>query len=186
MHSGPWLDPKNWHDFYEQKAFEQEHIVGFKIMYNSLNRLSWLRKHICDQEFYIIHLLRENLLENYVSHVRLKQTGQSSVSDPCKINRNAVYVDVVQMKKEFEKIEDERSKYRKYFKKNPFFECSYEGFMGDRIGLQSSVLSFLGADNVLLKMPTMKKISKGDLSGEIVNYSEVLDALSGTPYERWV
>ncbi len=185
-HSGPWTDPENWHDYHPQSADDPIQVVGFKMMYNTLHNLRWLKRNVHDKKYHIIHVVRENWLKSYVSYLRLKKTNQSSVSDPTKLNRQKVSVHIPHMLAFFEQMQRTQAYYRSYYSENPFFECSYEKFTSDPSSVAEEICGFLEVDNLQMKLPQLKKISSGNLCDDIENYEQVAKALAGTKWHIWL
>lgn len=69
---------------------------------------------------------------------------------------------------------------------NFFLDRLIEQFLNDLPAFKNQVLDFIKIKAADMAMPPLKRISSGNLHKEITNYNEVEQALSGTPYEKYL
>lgn len=183
-HSAPWTDTTNWLEYHPRTGVNLERAVGFKVMYTQLHQIRRLDRLIHKRNISVIHLIRENLLNIHVSSVRKRLTGQAHTSGTVK--RPQVTLNVVDLVGHIERLQKRIDVYRERYKRLPYIEVTYEQFLTDLPAFKNMVLDFLGIDDVDIPMPPLKRISSGELRNEITNYGEIEEALSGTPYEKYL
>lgn len=164
--------------------FNQEKARGFKLMYNQLKWVLYLKNWIIADNISVIHLVRKNLLRVYISLQRLKKsriahTVNRIASEPVYVFKDKLYAFIV-------KVIKEREHYKQLFSTVPFIEIFFEDFLFNADKEKARVLDFLDVDDAEMKMPGLKKISSIDIKNDIVNYDEIAGFLRGKGFESFL
>ena len=77
-------------------------------------------------------------------------------------------------------------KYRTMFADKPYLEISYESFVANRDADTRKVLQFLGIDEFMPFESDLVKLNPDSLEDIIENYEEVVRALKGTTFEKYL
>jgi len=163
-------------------------VVGFKIMYNTLDLYPFLTKWLFENRLHVIHLRRFNLLRSYVSSVRMGTTRIAHYKDTVnKFAKQPVFIDV----DEFIKYADEReiyaSKYHSMFRDNrQYIELFYEDVFQNLDVSKKNIMDFLRVGYEDMPNPEMKKIGSANLRNDIENWEEVYTRLSDCRYSVYL
>jgi len=165
----------------------QKSVVGFKIMYPQLKAVPELLRRFIDDEYFIIHLVRRNHLQQFVSVSKLHSTRTSY-----SIKRDAKYASIYVSPKKLMTfirntqavIELYRSKIGSY--SNRYMEVFYESFFTNMEGYRKKILGFLGVPQFPLGKPGLKKMRSNDITREITNYKEIIQLVENSPYESFL
>lgn len=178
-HSAPF--PKFGEGRQHHAKIKQARLIGFKLMYDQLSFFSPLRQWILSNNTAVIHLLRRNLLKNFISNERLRQFG---ISHSYKnVQAGPIQFEYRKFLKFAHKIEDRREYHRKVFQNtNPYLELCYEDMFDELEVAKNTILSFLDLENVDIKIPDLKKISTSSLENEITNHEEARNVISSSKY----
>lgn len=179
--------------FKNRKLFEYKNassvtLVGIKdfgINIQRCNLQNWL---IENKELKVIHLYRENQLERYVSLVAMKNTGL--VSTQSGTSTSKVLVDCHDLLRTLEIYETEMDfqfKLANALEDSRLISISYENlFMGDnRAEVVGDVFDFLGVEKIPIR-DRHQRILSSEISEKVENYSELLGALKGTKFEKYL
>lgn len=160
--------------------------VGFKAMYNHITCNRRLQHWIERDNFSILHLIRENLLKQYVSLVRMKQTGRShSYGKP--VVHVPVHIDVRRLGRHIEKMRRRTGAFRaRYAASHPYMEFSYEDFFADPAAMRTRITAFLGVPDEPMQEAGTKRTSTNSLDKEIANAAEVVRWIEKTPYAHFL
>ncbi|MEZ5900851.1 MAG: hypothetical protein R3D51_15315 [Hyphomicrobiaceae bacterium] len=139
---------------------------------------------IDDTDIKIIHLIRRNLLDQFISHsVVLQQTNVTFVHDEKDIPEikpfKANATDAIQY---FQDVERRENIAREIYAKHRSIGVVYEDLVDTEGTDRQKVLEFLGVSSAALSSPT-KKIIK-DSRSLVSNLSELLETLSDAGFSR--
>ena len=137
----------------------------------------------------VIHLHRRNLLKRYLSLVRMEITG--IVKSVKNINKEKMYVDINDMLEKIEIFSEESDlefKIAKNIPDNRKLTVYYEDFFLNSVSIRNNVnriFNFLEVNPILVESE-QKKVSSDNLANNISNFNEVVFALKGTKYEKFL
>lgn len=153
--------------------------VGFKMFYYHCqdNGIWTYLKSIPNLK--IIHLIRANILEMYVSYEIAKAEGLWK-SKEISYSQISIKVDPRNLLKYINTIENQKSFFSDYFKENPVFKVKYKELFTK--ATVNSLQSFLELPDIELSSDYVKQNPK-PLSSKISNYSEIVTALKGTKWQ---
>jgi LPS sulfotransferase NodH len=181
--------------FVEEVAFappasEEALAVGFRLFYwhsrqdDTALRL-WDRLG-ADRSVRIVHLVRHNLFESYVSRQVAGRTGEwlrrnESQAAP---QPDAFELSAAKCRLYFDDIVRRREWSRSFFSEHPFLEISYEEVVADYQATLDRTFRFVGVPPVPVTAPYRKQASRSPRE-QIGNYEALREAFRGTPYETF-
>jgi len=177
---------KRWSEFFSKKN-KTSKAVGFKLFYyhpiDSNDNSVW-DEIVKNTDVKIIHLVRNQMLETYVSKLIAEKTNNWSQrgGKAKSLAEKSVNVDIKECIKEFEQIASWENDTRSMFGNHPFFELSYEELIGKREMMMNEVSNFLDVKKFNFKSK-LKKQNPENLSKLILNFKELETALTNTQYE---
>ena len=182
-HPGPWTELDQRHVVMAKKSAS---VSGFKLMYRTLERHAAIRTWLDGQpEVSILHLRRSNLLKSFVSIQRLRQTKVAHTT--VALSYAPVVVEIDKLRDYFENTNARRQLYRKkYSARHPYLELGYEEMLNDIAATRKKVLEFFSLSPESMPVPATVETGSSELRKEVANYREVIDALTGTEYERFL
>jgi LPS sulfotransferase NodH len=158
--------------------------IGFKVSYNQVEKYpaiaAWIREH----DVRIIHLVRNNLLKRFLSHQTSRARGLAHATQPVKPIK--IHVQIRKLGKDLTRRAWLIEKYRTMFADKPYLEISYESFVANRDADTRKVLQFLGIDEFMPLESDLVKLNPDSLEDIIENYEEVVRALQGTTFEKYL
>jgi LPS sulfotransferase NodH len=164
--------------------YELDHpVIGAKIFYyHREGNEIW--RYFASSRTPIIHLVREELIDSYLS---LKLAEASGVwKQPRKkmietdYERN-IYVDLIDFKKYCTRMQRYIKQARALFQNNPCLNLSYSSLINDRDNIMRAVYSFLG----LPDQPTSSRLVKQRSHNReelIINWTETADFITNNPH----
>lgn len=160
--------------------------AGFKLMYYQLMALPSLQKYIANNNFAVLHLVRRNLLKQYVSMLRMRMKKMShSTSDVVKAT--PVQLNIPAMFRHFSRLQKHIGHFRSlYDGQEKYYEFTYESFFENPDVVGAGISETLGVPACSMEGAKLKKTSTNRLSDEIANSDEVITALVGTEYEGFL
>lgn len=180
-HAAPWTSWQTRKAPRINDKFEREQAVGFKFMYYLLEN-RYLSEWIDGGAVRIIHLVRENVLKQFVSYLAAKQRNVHHSDTPVEAIR--VHVDTGAIAQTLGELEQRRLLLELRFRGTNCLRITYEQFCEAPTKLGSRVIEFLGVDNAAMIAPPLAKLNSDDLSVLIENYDDVVHRLRGTPFIR--
>ena len=159
--------------------------VGFKLFYNhgqnNNNRCIW--DHLNQiKNLKIIHLKRENLLEQYISLKKAKATRQwinKSKNNNYQLDDFNLTIEKNDCLKHFQEVRHLEQKYDDFFRDHHILNVSYENLVKDYISETKKIQIFLGTSYQKLYSSTYKQ-SQQPISHIINNYAELKESFQGT------
>jgi len=152
--------------------------AGFKFGNTHVLKYPGLIGYLGEQKYDIIHLSRENRIEQYIS-MCLAFANDSWRSDSGPWKTRTLTVDLDHMDDYLGRFERHDRLIKEYFANFNRLELSYEALLTRGF---SRVLEFLGLPPAELSSP-FKRQGGGRLAETILNYDEVARRLRGGPYE---
>jgi len=188
--SAPWKDLNKKSVYNKNEFYETEKLVGFKVGYTQYYSLYGLRKWIREQDIYIIHLSRKNLLKKHISK---KMADLTSVwHSQNKVNDAKLKLDIpfaISRIEAANKMVNEMNEDFKVANKN-VLEIYYEDFLdlSKRKVLAQQLAEFFGEDfETFGNLETsMKKLNSNKLSDILSNYEEVKESFTNSPYKHFL
>lgn len=185
--SAPWADMTTdaWKEYKPRDSLHIEGVVGFQLMYGQLAKNLFLQEWIMNQNVYIVHLIRENVLKLFISRIVAKETGQWQFARAG--SRRRIQLDPNTILGELDKIISEREVIRARFQDNRYLEIIYEAFLSDQCEESRKTFDFLEIEQSKMEFPKfLKKINPDSLEDIIGNYDEISMTLKGSPYEEFL
>jgi LPS sulfotransferase NodH len=163
--------------------------VGFKIFYYHAQRHPWnavweyLER---QQEIAIVHLLRANILRQYVSLGIAFQTGVwSSPVGAAASTAEPIHLDVDDCIRHFDYVRSSEEACRQRFGLDRLLELRYEDLVADLERETFRLQDFLGLPKQAVR-PAAGRRQPRPLSAMIANYGELERALARTPWARFL
>jgi len=173
----PLVDVITFNKYDTMKNKKNIKVIGFKLMYGQFKSFPILKNYFSDPSFYVIHLIRSNSLEKYLSRIRMKRSNIAHTNR--EIFYDKVKISINNMLKMISEDEKEINNMRKMLAlKEKYIEIFYEDVVSDIRNTLLKIENFLELDHFNVKMPTIKKIAQRKVSDEIDNYNEVIAALN--------
>lgn len=169
---------------YLNRLYRGQRTVGFKLMYGQLRRYPELLVFLVLRRVRIVHLVRQNHLDAIISEDLAKLTGTSHVSAEAAGDVPKIQLDPSTLADRMRRRNRRPRQARWLVRLSgcPRLEVTYESLLeGD--GELARIAAFLGIDRGL--NPTKSSLAKrGSAShrDSLLNYEEVRQALSSTPY----
>jgi len=179
--SGPWTQIENW-DKYHKKQEDLIRTVGFKISYDQLRDFNYLTKYIQETNLKVIHLLRQNILEQLVSLLAAKK--RKIFHSNTELKQISILLDPQKTINMLDKIKKEQNKYRTmYSTSNPYIEITYENFFNSYEETSKKIFRFLEVIDMDIEKPNLKKLNMDPLKKIIHNYHDIANVLKNRDYE---
>lgn len=170
------------------KKFPKEILaVGFKLFYyhaqEGAQRSLWdfLQK---DQEIKIIHLKRKNTLREILSLKKAFKTNEWTNSTGREAKKFSISLDFDELLQEFNYAQQIKQKYDDFFVDQPKIDVIYEDLADDYAREMRHVQAFLGVGAEPVQPSTFKQ-SNQPLSEAIINYTELKQQFSNTPWHSY-
>ncbi|WP_156921474.1 hypothetical protein [Desulfovibrio inopinatus] len=160
--------------------------VGFKAMYNHVYCNRHLQRWIEEKGFTILHLVRENLLKQYVSLRRMKVTGKSHSCT--KVTKaTPVAIDIHRLEHHIEKMMKRIEYFRNIYATNhPYMEFTYESYFRNPVKIRKQITTFMDVPDEEMQDSKNQKTSTNVLEREIANATEVVRWIEKTPYAHFL
>jgi LPS sulfotransferase NodH len=188
MVAGAWNPVKILETFLLRNDAE---VVAFKAMYNHVKNpkvLDFLRKH---KEIRIIHLKRENLLKQYVSKMLLGKKREQRRWQPHstkKLPPVSIKIKPKAAIRAMEKVQEQHDFFKSFLEEHPRIDLIYENMIEGQClsdDASKSVCQILDIENRKMCC-NFVKVNPDKIQLIVDNYDELVDALQGTAYERFL
>ena len=159
--------------------------AGFKLMADQSRRFLEIRRYIINNNVKVIHIERLNYLKVWVSMLLAFKRGKFH-SRNAGLESIKVRVPVKGLMSRLDRISEDNKYWKRSFSDyENYYHFSYESFVLNPSLHLNSIFDFLGIEPQKLESD-LKKINSNDLSILIENYDEVLSALEGSQYEKFI
>jgi LPS sulfotransferase NodH len=137
-----------------------------------------------DRGLRVVHLVRHNLLESYVSRQVAGRTGEwlRKNDGQAPPEPDPFEIQLSKCQWFFDWATEHREQARERFAGHPLLEVSYEGMVADYGGTIARVFEFLGVPPVPVTAPYRKQARRAPRE-QVSNFAELREAFRGTPYE---
>jgi len=187
MRSG-WLSQRRVLREYLDEVYrprEGVRATGFKLMYSQVPRIFQLTLHLARRRVKIVHLVRRNLVDVFLSKKAREQRGFAHSKDDAPVKQVRLAIDATELLAFADRITREHASWRKELDRAGLERCelAYEDFVADANRLDDAV-RFLGFEPApSTERETLQKLARTRHDEQIENYDEVARALEGTAYE---
>jgi len=168
------------------RAREGVGAVGFKLMYSQVRRMPDILSHLTWRRVKILHLVRRNLLDVYLSKMEREARGFAHARPDEAVEQVKLPIDTDKLKSYLRRASKEHEVWSKQIVRMGLerHEIVYEDIVNDPSRLNDA-FHFLGQD-ALENVPTesFRKLAQGSQQERILNYEEVADALRGEAWEE--
>jgi LPS sulfotransferase NodH len=139
-----------------------------------------------DRDVRVIHLVRNNLLESFVSESVARRTGEwlRRLNEEAPPAPDPFEADVRECEKYFNNISSMHVWAREHFAGHPFLELSYEEMCSEYQATLDRTFELLGVAPVPVCAPYRKQASR-PVRDQLSNFAQLREAFLGTPYERF-
>lgn len=161
---------------------------GFKVMYGQLNRHPEVIDYLVENDYKIIHLYRDNLLETYYSNQNAEATGVWHIRGDQKSKLNEIEIPPDELVKYIDRQLRGRVKMSRIFDDagSDVLTVHYEDILKDEDGARDMICEFLNVENSLVDVdvsPHAPKRQRNCHISEVVsNYDEIVEVLKGGEY----
>jgi len=166
-------------------AYPGKQAVGFRAFYHHLEHFPSLQRVLtADRSIHVIHLIRKNLLANYVSLCVARKTNHWSSLKPNPHKAISVSLSYAACTQHFQQTVRYRAWATDIFKKHPMLTIAYEDLISARNKETERILSFLGVPEKKL-FCTLSKQNTRPLSRIIRNYQTLKKQFSNTEWAQF-
>lgn len=161
--------------------------VGFKIFYYHAQSPNWksiwdyLRDH---KAIHVLHIKRKNILATHLSRKLAVQSDQWVNTTGERQQVKSVNLDFQECLDDFTRTREWENEYEQCFKEHPYMDVFYEDLAADHAAEMLRVQQFLGVSPERLEPETFRQ-SRRPLAELIVNYQELKDRFTGTPWQTF-
>jgi hypothetical protein len=162
--------------------------VGFKFMYSQARfipyRFPMILSYVRDKNIKVIHNFRDNLLKTHLSRVNAQLKKRHHASQ--KMEFEKIYVHVSGLLPTLRRMLEEQRFWREKLQHFETFEVIYEDLVQNRERTVSSLIQFIGVKTDVTLQSPLEKISPDLIEDIASNYDEIVVALKGTYFERFL
>jgi LPS sulfotransferase NodH len=173
-------DPIEYLESYIYKEYpENIKAVGFRLFYQHARNEEWKRMwdYLRDSKVKIIHLIRKNLLDRYLSHqLALRSNVWATFQQESSVFNEPVILDPQDCFKDFHKRLAWQKQADDFFSGNPKIEVIYEDLCADLMDESRRIQAFLGIEFQQLVAKTVKQRTQKK-SEVIANYAALKQQL---------
>lgn len=138
-----------------------------------------------DTDVKVIHLVRDNLLERYLSqHIAVEVTNVFNVQTEAPPEKVVVRLDAERCEEDFARTARRQEWTRRTFQGHETLELTYEELVADTEAVQNHVADFLGVERRPVAART-RRLRRDPLDEVIENFDELARHFEGTEYERF-
>ncbi len=169
---------------------QPDRCVGFKLMYSHLVAYPELTAFLALRGLSVIHLIRDNLLDQLISSERARQSGQfhSWNPDVAAGKRLRLKLDTASLVDRLSALERKNNQVRRMIAllRLSCFRITYEELVASNERFLH-IANFLGVPQSSTATDSgLSRVRKGSQSDTVVNYCEVVAVLDSTPYARFL
>jgi LPS sulfotransferase NodH len=163
--------------------------IGFKLMYDVARWYPELLHYLRSREVRVIHLIRRNVLDLYLSRVGMFQRRATHAWSAAEREEKKVQVNVSELRSRLAQLERQRRIADRALRaaRIPVHDVAYEDLLADD-GYLEAVMGFCGIDDLSGRdlSARMQKLAPYSHRDGVANYEQVAAELRGTPYERFL
>jgi hypothetical protein len=170
-----------------ENKVDYPHAVGFKIMYNQLLPRPEILIKMASKNYKIIHLIRQNHLDVFISKSSMKHHGLVHIKDD--IDPKKVTLDTTSLLQKLTFRDSMISTARQTLNllPCPLLEVTYESLYSSRDDVLNSIVKFLDLQDMSVDyMSDLRKINKGLYHEKIENYEQVKNVLLKTKFKNLI
>ena len=184
-HSAPWTSTQTWNDFKVQDTNKNVQSVGFKLPYYQFFQFKYLDDWMHINNVKIIHLIRENVLKQYLSGKAVKERKGVYHSE-MKHNDVSIFLNADTIFNELNQIKSEVDYFKqKYSEDKNYLEIEYEDFIKNTEEVFYKIREFLEISSEEFKEFRLKKLNSDNVETLITNYKEIKERLKGSQFEKY-
>lgn len=160
--------------------------VGFKLMYSQVERLPQLLAHLAWRRVKVLHLVRENLLDIYLSRMAREARGFAHASDGQDVEQVSLAIDCGEMERFLRKVGAQQEAWKRELTRVGFerHDVVYERLAKDA-DLLNEALRFLGQGPANSSgAERFHKLAQRPRREQIINIDEVSRALERGPWQH--
>jgi len=162
----------------------------FNSVWHSIPEMPQLLKWVVKREIPIIHIIRKNLLHQYISTTLAKQTGKYHFKSSGNELQNAVIkINTEHCKKSMRIIDEEGKKFRNWLNNYPnYYSINYKEIVSENKfsnKINDLIKQVTKGEIVDLGEPPLKKVIKNPFE-HIENKEELIKSLKGTAFEVFI
>ncbi|MCP3915443.1 MAG: hypothetical protein GY711_07805 [bacterium] len=185
---GGWLSQRRVLREYLDEVYQPREGIratGFKLMYSQVPRIFQLMLHLARRRAKVVHLVRRNLVDVFLSKKAREQRGFAHSKDAAPVTQVRLTIDPAELLAFAARITREHASWRTELDRAGLERCelTYEDLAADTSRLDDAV-RFLGFEPVEHTEPMLQKLARTPHDEQIENYDEVARTLEGTPYEN--
>lgn len=162
------------------------HAKGFKLMYSHLKVYPEIFFYLIYNRIKILHLIRENSLDVYLSKLRVRTT---KVAHSNENSGNVILkVSISKMFRELRSHQRAVNVAMRIFSRIgcPYDEVIYENILGSEKSIERVICDLGLKEENINNVSKLKKLRTQSYKKEIENYSEVANALKRTKYAKYL
>lgn len=157
------------------------------IFFQEIFHPPFLLRMLLQKEVKFIHLIRENVFEQYVSWIYSKATRKWHYGKQEMLRKQKIRIDVRDCEERMQLSLDSTRMFEKWLSGTPSLTLYYENLFEDgRFSPEvlAEIERYIGEKLSLPETPVLKKVIS-DVGDVLENLEEVLDYFKGTPFEKY-
>ena len=160
--------------------------IGFKVMYDQLDRMPEIQHWMMQRSARVIHLMRANLLKRLVSWIVLKKaTRRANSNQP--LPQVRVRIETHELIDLLHDMALQVAHHQQMFSHSfPYMETNYEHFIRFQKRESDRVGAFLALGSLGYLKSDLVKVNSDSLRDVIANYDEVAEVLRGSPFAQFL
>jgi hypothetical protein len=163
--------------------------IGIKDFLVTMERQNCFDYFLNDASIKIIYLHRDNVLQRYVSGIFMQSSGMATSYQA--VNAGSIVLDIDELFKHLSIFTEESNRERQFISKlvnHEVLDVEYQAYFDSPAATQKwndTIFDFLGVKPVR-EMSKQKKILSNTLKDIVTNYGELIEAIRGTQYEKFL
>lgn len=163
---------------------------GFKLMSDQLKAFPEIWLKLIRDQYKIIYLVRENYLDVIISNVYMSSHGRSHVSDESSSEPEKLTIDPVWLLGALNREERSAKRRERFVALSPMksYRVVYEDLASSTQETVGNICDFLGVKQMESSafQSRLQRVNPGSYADKIENFVEIVDALRGTRFERFI
>jgi hypothetical protein len=161
--------------------------VGFKLFYYHARTQPYraLWETLEQQpEIHVLHIKRRNILHTHLSRENAEKSGSWVNTSGKNEKHHAVRLDYEECLLDFMRTREWENQADQFFDRHPILQVDYDDLASNTSQVIAQVQDFLGLEKAAVTPRTYKQ-SRRSLSEAILNYTELKNQFSGTPWAEF-